>query len=61
MENFIFGVEALFKLMTVELSVLFNSEVIRGFLVGYVVATFIYGLIESNQKHQEKIHNVRKK
>ncbi|MFH1712159.1 MAG: hypothetical protein ABH846_02900 [Patescibacteria group bacterium] len=61
MENFIFGILALAKLMVIELSVLFNSEVIRGFLVGYVVATLIYGFIESNQRHQERMHNLKKK
>ena len=48
--------EALLKLMTTELSILYHSEVIRGFIVGYVVATFVYGFLETSRTHRIKSH-----
>lgn len=56
MENFILGIEGLFKLMAIELSILYNSEVIRGFLVGYIVATLVYGFLETSKRHREQVH-----
>ena len=56
MENFVFGMEALLRLMSIELAILFHSEVIRGFLVGYVVATLVYGFLETSKRHRQEFH-----
>lgn len=55
MENVLFGVEALLKLMQIELSLLFYSSVMRGFLAGFVVATLIYGFLETSRRHRERV------
>ncbi len=59
MENFIFGMEGLLRLMAIELSILYHSEVIRGFLVGYIVATLVYGFLETSKRHRAEVHGQR--
>lgn len=55
MENFLFGIEAVLKLMQIELSLLFQSSVMRGFLAGYIVATLIYAFLETSRRHRERV------
>lgn len=55
MENFLFGIEAILKLMQIELGLLFHSSVMRGFLAGYMVATLVYGFLETSRRHRERI------
>jgi hypothetical protein len=52
MDNFLFGAEGLFVLMRIELAFIFESEVLRGFLGGYIVATLIYGFIITSNRHR---------
>lgn len=56
MENFLLGIQGLLKLMAIEISILYHSEVIRGFLVGYIVATLVYGFLETSKRHREEFH-----
>ncbi|MFH1632359.1 MAG: hypothetical protein ABIA47_05095 [bacterium] len=51
MDNLVQGIEALMKLMATELSVLISSPLIQGFIIGYVVATLIYGFVYSRNRH----------
>lgn len=55
MENFLFGIEAVLKLMQIELGLLFHSSVMRGFLAGYIVATLVYGFLETSRRHRERV------
>lgn len=55
MDNFLYGIEAILKLMQIELSLLFHSSVMRGFLAGYIVATLIYGFIETSRRHHARV------
>lgn len=55
MDNFLFGIEAMLKLMQLELALVFQSSVMRGFLAGYIVATLIYGFLETSKRHQQRV------
>lgn len=49
MENLLLGLSALIKLLGVELTVLFYSPMIRGFLAGYLVASLVYGFFATGR------------
>lgn len=55
MENFLYGIEAILKLMQIELSLLFQSAVMRGFLAGFIVSTLIFGFLETSRRHRERV------
>ena len=59
MENFILGIEALFKLVKIELSLLVQSSVMKGFLAGYVVATLVYAFLETSRRHRDRVCGVQ--
>jgi len=54
MENFIMGLGALFALVRIEAAVLYYSPMIRGFVIGYVVASLVYGFIVSGERRRSE-------
>jgi len=55
MENFLFGTEGILKLVQIELGLIFHSTLLRGFLAGYLVASLVYGFLETSRRHRERV------
>ncbi|PIQ67545.1 hypothetical protein COY25_02385 [Candidatus Uhrbacteria bacterium CG_4_10_14_0_2_um_filter_41_7] len=53
MENIILGLQAVQKLMRIEIGVMISSTLIQGFFVGFFVATLVFAFV-SEQKSRKQ-------
>ena len=54
MENFLLGLQPAIKLLPINLAYAMQSELLQGFLLGYVSATIVYGVITFAMNRQSK-------
>lgn len=65
MNNFLLGIESLVKLMRTEIGMLIDSPIFLGLLVGFFVASLVYGFIVTSDKYRNQLckdpaHSVKK-
>lgn len=54
MENIILGLQAVQKLMRIEIGVMISSTLIQGFFAGFFVATLVFAFVSEKKSRKEK-------
>lgn len=60
MENVIFGLSAILKLMRMEIDVIINAQIIQGFVFGFIVASLVYAFVTEG-KARRNVKEEKKK
>ncbi|MDA0208122.1 MAG: hypothetical protein O3B64_01805 [bacterium] len=65
MNNFLLGIESLVKLMRTEVMMLIDSPIFLGLLVGFMIASLVYGFIVTSDRYRHQLckdpkHSVKK-